>query len=141
MSARSKPCSASAFAVSNPRPRLPPVMMARGRFSVADICQLSQELGSFACWRFPEARGRQRRLQNVPNLAVLGLGSHLFDERAADSLTHVRQYRTRSNRYVQKSQRSAQCRNQVRTLEQMIGSLKRCTSDTNQIQPQYQANG
>jgi hypothetical protein len=46
-------------------------------------------LGSFASRRFLEPRGRQRWLENVPNLADLGLAAHLFGARAADSLTPV----------------------------------------------------
>ena len=53
---------ASALAVSNPKPRLAPVMMARGRVSAAFTGQLSQKMDTAAS---------QEREETVLNLALV----------------------------------------------------------------------
>ena len=62
ISARSKPRSARALALSKPKPRLPPVMMARGRVSAACMGQLSQKMDT--------AASRERE-ETVLNLALV----------------------------------------------------------------------
>jgi hypothetical protein len=66
-------------------------------------------------------------VRNVPNLAPFYAFSHFFAPCSADSLIHVL-------RDFEVTQRSAQCRSQAKILGQMIGSLKKCMSDTNLIQ-------